>query len=319
MKLLRSVRSRLLFGALLWSLGLLFFAHLLIYMLIRAHLLKLQVNLHAYIAFALAFLIIGAAIVGAGIRPLDQLRERTIRLRDGREKRIDGDYPAEVQPLVNDLNALLDQREEAVRRALAKAGDLAHGLKTPLAMLSYEADQALAAGHAEIANAIREQVEKMRRQVEVHLAQARAVGSAGARASVSTAAESIARTVRRLYAGRGIDITVEVSDTQFVRCEREDLEEMLGNLADNACKWARSHVSIHLGDGAILVDDDGPGLSPALREAVMRSGVRADEAAPGSGLGLAIVRDLATLYGGSIRLNDSPSGGVRAELRLPAA
>jgi len=160
----------------------------------------------------------------------------------------------------------------------------------------------------------------MRRQVEVNLAHARAAGSAatlGANASVLAAAESLARTLLRLYAERQLGIEVDVPAEMHVRCQREDLEEMLGNLLDNACKWARTRVKIHAADGSIFVDDDGPGLERSLRETVMQRGVRADVAAPGSGLGLAIVRDLAELYGGSVALAESPTGGVRAELRLP--
>jgi len=130
----------------------------------------------------------------------------------------------------------------------------------------------------------------------------------------------LARTLRRLYADRGIAIDVRTASTHFVRAGREDLDEMLGNLLDNACKWARSRVAIEsCGNDrtiTIVVDDDGSGLDPSMRDAVLQRGVRADEAAPGSGFGLAIVRDLAELYGGSVALEDSPLGGLRASLRL---
>jgi signal transduction histidine kinase len=164
----------------------------------------------------------------------------------------------------------------------------------------------------------------MSRQVNYHLAQARAVASgvtSGARASVKESAEGVARALRLLHHERGIAVDVRVPDGVDVRTQREDLDEMLGNLLDNACKWARAQVVIGAtvagGQVVIVVEDDGSGIAPALRDAVLQRGVRADEAAPGSGLGLAIVRDLAELYGGSISLDASPRGGVRATLGLP--
>jgi signal transduction histidine kinase len=227
--------------------------------------------------------------------------------------------------LVDDLNALLDERERAVKRALATAGDLAHGLKTPLAILAQEAERAGAAGDSALAAGIAQQVERMRRQVDYHLARARAAASGAApavRCQAGVSAEGLVRTLLKLYSGRAIHIEVHVAPEHAVRIQREDLDEMLGNLLDNACKWASSLVTLESArtGSAILftVDDDGPGLARPLRTVVLQRGVRADEAAPGSGLGLAIVRDLADLYGGSISLDDSPRGGLRARLSLPA-
>jgi signal transduction histidine kinase len=140
---------------------------------------------------------------------------------------------------------------------------------------------------------------------------------------VRSSADALARTLLRLHAGRGITIDVRVADDHAVRCQREDLDEMLGNLLDNACKWGRRQIAVTSERrGAVMlirVDDDGTGLDPAMREAVLQRGVRADEAAPGFGFGLAIVRELAELYGGSIALDRSPTGGLSAHLRLPAA
>jgi signal transduction histidine kinase len=183
---------------------------------------------------------------------------------------------------------------------------------------------ARAAGQHELAEAVGEQVKRMQRQVESHLAHARAAASGatpGARCQVAESAEGLARTMLRLHADRGLAIDVRVPAEHAVRCQREDLDEMLGNLLDNACKWGRTRVTIAsaAGSGAIgiTVDDDGPGLEPSMREAVLQRGVRADEAAPGSGFGLAIVRDLAELYGGTIALDRSPAGGLRAQVTLP--
>jgi signal transduction histidine kinase len=225
---------------------------------------------------------------------------------------------------VGDLDALLAHREEAARRAVAKAGDLAHGLKTPLALLSREAELAEAAGQAPLASAISQQVERMRRQIDYHLAHARAAASgaaAGARCSIRESADGLARTMLRLHTDRGLSIDVRVDPAHVARVQREDLDEMLGNLLDNACKWTHSQVvvsSTDAGDALVVtVDDDGPGLVKEMRDAVLVRGVRADEQASGSGLGLAIVRDLAELYQGSIALHDSPLGGLRSSLTLP--
>ena len=226
---------------------------------------------------------------------------------------------------MNDLNTLLEHREKVVTRALATAGDLAHCMKTPLAVLALEAERAAAAGHSELAAGISQQVDRMRRQMDYHLAHARAAASGatlGAHCSIADSAAGLARTLLRLYAGRGLAIEVHVSPEHSVRGQREDLDEMLGNLLDNACKWAKSSVTVASSrmdaEVVITVDDDGPGLDVSMREAVLQRGVRADEASPGSGFGLAIVRDLAELYGGSISLAESPTGGVRARLGLPA-
>jgi signal transduction histidine kinase len=228
--------------------------------------------------------------------------------------------------LITDLNELLDAREERVTRALKKAGDLAHGLKTPLTLLNQHAERARASGQIELAEAIKQQVDRMRRQVDYHLAHARASASGGnpaARSHVLTSADGLARTMATIHADRAIAIDVAVSHEHFVRAQREDLDELLGNVIDNACKWAVSRVEIRSstdgGHVVVTVDDDGPGLAGELREAVLQRGVRADEAAPGSGLGLAIVADLVELYGGSIALGASPLGGLRATLRLPVA
>lgn len=274
---------------------------------------------------AVGFIAAGLYLVQRGLSPLEELRTRLARVRDGSAKRVEGTYPSEVEPLIIDLNSLLDDRERAVTRALATAGDLAHGLKTPLAVLAQEAERAAASGHNDLAALIGQQVERMRRQVDYQLAHARAAASAGTapgiRCSVKESAEGLARTLRRLHAARGISIDTSISPELFVRCNCEDLDEMLGNLMDNACKWARSAVSIasHETPEAIeiTVDDDGSGLAAEMRERVLQRGVRADEASPGSGLGLAIVGDLVQLYGGNVELREAPSGGVRVLLSLP--
>jgi signal transduction histidine kinase len=320
----RSFKSRLVWAATLTLIGVLalvsFFA---------LHIFRNPSNFirsHAVLFGSLAatFVLGGLWSIKKGLNEFNQLRARLSEVREGKRNRIEGRYPTEVQPLVDDLNALLEHRDKTIARAVAKAGDLAHGLKTPLAVLSREAERANAAGQKEFADTIGQQVDRMRRQVDYHLAQARAAASGaapGARCSVAESAEGLLRALRRLHAERGLTIESKVVADDVVRAQREDLDEMLGNLLDNACKWARSRVLISsTGEGStivITVDDDGPGLDPAKRVLVLNRGVRADEAASGSGLGLAIVRDLAELYGGTIKLDDSPLGGLRARLSLP--
>jgi len=321
----RSLRGQLIAGAVIWSIVLLAGAFAIAIAIVQ-HNPRMTLIVHNGL-MALA----GAVIVTAGfsvfrrvLSPFNLLRERLAAVRDGRSARLDGDYPSEVAPLVDDLNTLLEEREGRVARAVAKAGDLAHGLKTPLAILTQDIERADAAGQVELAASIRKQVERMRRQITSHLAQARATaaGTVKARSSVADATHGLVRTMERLYADRKLSVDVGVTPDAFVRVPVEDLEEMLGNLLDNACKWAKSRVHISAAiDGArvtIDVDDDGPGLEPVMRKEVLRRGVRADEAMPGSGLGLAIVRDLAEAYGGAVALLASPEGGIRSRLTLPA-
>ncbi|HEX8155434.1 MAG TPA: ATP-binding protein [Thermoanaerobaculia bacterium] len=325
-----SLRHRLILGAVIWMFGLLLVMNVVVNVVFHYFPDYASRRLTHYSAMgfvAASFVVGGITMVMRGLRPLEELRAKLGRVRGGDARALDGDYPAEVQPLVDDLNALLVDREEAIARALRTAGDLAHGLKTPLAILAHEAERAQRAGHDELAATIEQQVERMRRQVEYQLARARATasagGAAGMRCTVAPSVEGLMRTMFRLHASRGLSIVADVAPHLAIRGSREDLDEMLGNLLDNACKWARSRVSISAaldGERAIVtVDDDGPGLDPSMRDAVLQRGVRADEAAPGSGLGLAIVRDLAELYGGGITLASSPEGGMRARLELVAS
>lgn len=322
-----SLRSRLFAGALVWMLAVLVAVIAGVVRLTRNHPeIALRHATHLVMGIlAVAFLLGGLFLVRKALAPFRTLRAGLSSVREGRSQRIEGAYPSEVQPLVNDLNALLEDRERAIARAHATAGDLAHGLKTPLAVLAQEAEQAAAAGHHELAATLRQLVERMQRQVDYHLAQARATATAraapGLRCPVLPSVEGLVRTMRRLHAERELTIDIDVSPEHEIRGRREDLEEMLGNLLDNACKWARSRVAISSSiDGdrlSISVDDDGPGLDPSMRAQVLQRGVRADQRIGGSGLGLAIVSDLAELYGGSVTLETSPLGGTRARLELP--
>ncbi|HEY7474054.1 MAG TPA: sensor histidine kinase [Vicinamibacterales bacterium] len=331
-----SLRTHVLLGATLWTIGLIVVSGAGLALVWQRYpdmpFLGRSGAIHVWVfhtgtALTLAALLMIAGIleVRRGLAGISRLRARLGAVHEGREVRVEGRYVREVQPLVDDLNALLDHRDQAVTRAIAKAGDLAHGLKTPLAVLAREAELARAAGQSDLADAMGQQVERMRRQIDYHLAHARAAASGaapGARCSIKESADALARTLLRLHADRQLSIDVRVPLAHAARVQREDLDELLGNLLDNACKWTRSRVVVDSTqterDIAITIDDDGPGLAPELREAVLQRGVRADERSAGTGFGLAIVRDLAEIYRGSIRLENSPLGGLRARLTLPA-
>jgi signal transduction histidine kinase len=323
----RSFRWRLLVALCLWSIGLFILVHGVSPALFE-RLPFLASFSHGVGLFVLAagFMVAGFTFGGRGVARFTKLRDALAAVRSGRATRVEGEYPSEVQPLVDDLNALLIHRDRVVQRAKAKASDLAHGLKTPLALLAHEAEDARKRGHLESAREIAEQVERMRRHVDYHLAQARAAASGvtpGVHCAVLEATDGLVRVLRRLHADRGLTIDINVQPEHVVRCQREDVDEMLGNVLDNACKWASQRVFLASAAGAknvtITVDDDGSGLESAKRELVMSRGVRADETTQGTGLGLAIVRDLADLYGGSVTLDDSPLGGLQVRVDLPAA
>jgi signal transduction histidine kinase len=264
-----------------------------------------------------------------GLAPLKRISESLAAIRSGTAERLEGRFPLEIEPLARETNALLEANKQIVERARTHVGNLAHALKTPLSVIVNEA-----AAHKDDAFAVkvREQADIMRDQVTRHLERARlaarlsVVGNvADARAVVT----SLARTMEKIHHDRGIAIDLEVPAEARFQGERQDLEEMVGNLVDNACKWARSRVAIELAAEPgpsrqrpvihIIVDDDGAGLKPEQREQVARRGRRLDETKPGSGLGLSIVVELAGLYGGSLTLGDAPIGGLRAELVLPGA
>ncbi len=275
-----------------------------------------------------SFLILGLGLVAAvflqvriGLQPLRRVTLALHRIRDGSARRLDGRFPSEIEPLASELNSLIEHSAEVVGRARSYVSNLAHFLKTPLTVLASEAS----AQPGPLADQINRQVEVMRRQVDHYLARARAAGALdvlGNRTPVAQVLDDLARTLRRIHQDRTIAIDVSAPPGLAFRGERQDLEEMAGNLIDNACKWASSRVRVTArGAGAqftLTVEDDGPGLTPQEREQVGERGERLDESVPGTGLGLAIVRDIAKLYGGALDLGESELGGLRAELALPA-
>jgi signal transduction histidine kinase len=280
-----------------------------------------------------SFLVLGLALIGAilvqvriGLQPLRRVSEALARIRDGQARRLHGQFPTEIAPLAGELNSLIQHSEEVVARARTHVSNLAHFLKTPLSVLAAEADaHEKDAGAAPLAEMVKRQVFAMRRQVDHYLARARAAGSLdvlGNRTQVSAVMEDLARVIERIHATRGIRIEANCADEIYFRGERQDLEEMLGNLIDNGCKWAKSRVRVAAsqipGRLVLTVEDDGPGLSAEQRAQVGARGERLDESVPGSGLGLAIVRDISKLYGGFLALDASPLGGLLARLELPA-
>ncbi|KAA3649304.1 MAG: ATP-binding protein [Proteobacteria bacterium] len=272
---------------------------------------------------ALGLILAAAVQVSVGLAPLGRLRTALGAVRAGHSRRLEGAYPQEVQPLVDELNTLLAHDEAMVERARTQAGNLAHAVKTPLAILA----NAATGEDSALARLVDEQVADARRQVDYHLARARAAAAGqqpGLKTPLRPVVDALLRVMQRLHAARALDMAcADLSDTLACRGDAQDLQEMLGNLLDNACKWARRQVRVsattHDGQLTVVVDDDGPGLTEAQRTAVLARGVRADEHTPGSGLGLAIALDLAQAYGGDLRLAASPLGGLRASLQLPAA
>jgi signal transduction histidine kinase len=263
-----------------------------------------------------------------GLAPLKRISEAIADIRSGRAERLEGNFPLEIAALARETNALIDANRDIVERARTHVGNLAHAIKTPLSVIVNEASTH---GADPFAAKVMEQAETMRSQVAHHLERARIaarVTTVGTVTEVAPAIEALRRTMDKIHRARDILIEVKADPQAKFRGERQDLEEMAGNLVDNACKWTSSRVFIDVTleaaaepGGApllrIIVDDDGRGLSAAERAQVSRRGQRLDESKPGSGLGLSIVVDLAALYGGSLSLGSAPIGGLRAELTLP--
>ena len=273
--------------------------------------------------FALALLAGVYVAVRVGLSPVLRMGRAVKAVRDGEERRIRGRYPEELLTLAAELNALLDHSREVVERARTHVGNLAHALKTPITVLGNEARGA----DGPLAELVTRQTALMSDQVEHHLRRARAAANAkaiGARTPVGEVLDDLGRTLSKIYARRGVDIAWTCEPDLVFRGERQDLEDLIGNLMDNACKWASGAVAVHArGAGAgrleIRVEDDGPGLSEAQSRAVLGRGVRLDEQAPGTGLGLSIVNDLARAYDGALFLDPAGAGGLRARLVLPQA
>jgi len=284
---------------------------------------------------SLALLLCAAALaqVAIGLAPLRTLQQTLAGVHAGSAQRLDGSFPSEVQPLVDDFNAVLDRNADVVTRARTQAGNLAHAIKTPLAAMAQAA--AVARQHpetgAELAALVEEQVGVARRHVDWHLARSRAaaaLGLPGARVALQPVVSGLLRVLERVHGERGVAlhcVPFEADLDLVFAGEVQDLQEILGNLLDNACKWAQHRVQIAATSTTaaggrrlqIVIDDDGPGIEAGRRDTVIARGARLDEAVPGSGLGLAIVSELVGLYGGSMKLGVAPMGGLRVSVELP--
>jgi signal transduction histidine kinase len=277
----------------------------------------------------LIFVLSAGFQVRFGLMPLRRISNSLHAIRTGRAERLTGEFPAEIEPLAREVNALIDTNRDIVTRARTHVGNLAHALKTPISVLMNET-----AGRSDPAtDKVREQVGIMREQVQHHLERARIaarVAVPGTLIDVVPVIEAVVRTMQKIYRERGLEIATRFAANVKFHGEQQDLEEMTGNLIDNACKWATARVVVEVGGefrdapGAraffrVTVDDDGPGLTPEARQDVLsQRGRRLDESKPGSGLGLSIVSDLADLYSGRMELGTAPRGGLRVELVLPA-
>ena len=283
-----------------------------------------------FVALSIVLVLTTIFQVRFGLAPLKRISEAIADIRSGRAERLEGEFPVEIAPLARETNALIDANREIVERARTHVGNLAHAIKTPLSVIVNEAS-----AHSSdlFAAKVLEQADVMRDQVAHHLERARIAARLtiiGTVTEVDPVVDALRRTMEKIHRDRNVAIEVSAGSHAKFRGERQDLEEMVGNLVDNACKWAASRVFIEVlveppasPDATpmlqIVVDDDGGGLSEQERAQVSRRGQRLDESKPGSGLGLSIVIDLAALYGGSLTLGRAPIGGLRAALLLPAA
>jgi len=258
-----------------------------------------------------------------GLAPVRAIRQNLTEIRSGEAEQLEGELPYEIRPLQQELNALIQSNREIVDRARTHVGNLAHALKTPLSVIRNEAR----AHEGPLSAKVVEQTEIMRMQITHHLDRARVAARSsviGDITDVGGVLQALKRTLERIYEERGLDIEVAWIPGLKFQGEKQDFEEMVGNLLDNACKWARSRVRAEAQPGkngarfTVIVDDDGPGLTEAERAKAVTRGQRLDESKPGSGLGLSIVADLAHVYKGHIALEPSPEGGLRARLELPA-
>jgi signal transduction histidine kinase len=266
--------------------------------------------------------------VRVALRPVQNMQKSLSDIRAGKAERLAGEFPSELQPVADELNLLIQANTEVIDRARTQVGNLAHALKTPLSVLTNEARD----NQGPFAHKVSEQTQIMRDQVSLYLDRARRAARAqtiGSVTEVQPVLAGLARTIMRIHQEKGVVITVAAGDGLKFRGEAQDLEEMAGNLVDNAAKWCNRQVNVSVasetgsGDRArswlvLTVEDDGPGLPAEKRADAVKRGRRLDETKPGSGLGLSIVTETAAMYGGSIRLGDSTLGGLRVDLHLPA-
>ena len=285
-----------------------------------------QVMIAMFVLFGIGLALSILLQVRYGLRPLKTLHDEIAEVRDGRRQSLQGDFPDELQPVVEEMNKLIRSNREVLERARTQVGNLAHALKTPLSVLMNEAR---ARQHQEeqkeMAQLVLQQSKHMRQQVDLYLERARRAALAGTLGTVTPVAETlrpIINALSRIYSQRAVKVDVDCPQALQFRGEKQDLEEMLGNLLDNAFKYGGAQVRVQcaMRDGMLrlTIEDDGPGLDAEQRQKALQRGQRLDEARPGSGLGLSIVKELAEMYQGRLQLDDSPLGGLKVVLWLPA-
>jgi len=276
--------------------------------------------------FALVMMLAAAGLTSFALRPFKRLSGGFKDVRTGRTENLEGHYPSEVKPLVDELNGLMDVSGSMQSRARAQAGNLAHGLKNSLAIVSDEAFKLADEGHGKSSKSIIDQCGIMQRHIDHHIARARASAAAklpGTHANVSEVLTPILKALARLYTEKNITVKLDFQSQKAVPVDPLDLSEIFGNILDNAYKFTRSTIDIQITDSdkdtlLIRVNDDGPGLPPEARDLVFEIGERWDERQSGGGLGLAIVRDLVELYNGHCSLDVSPQNGLRIDVILPS-
>jgi signal transduction histidine kinase len=278
--------------------------------------------------------LLGIGLLGAiffqvryAMKPMAELQQKLNDIRSGKIEMLHGNFPTEMQPVADEMNLLIQSNFEIIDRARMQVGNLAHALKTPISVLTNEARESPGG----LADKVKEQIGVMRDQVNMYLDRARRAARAqtiGAATDVDLVLQSLARTLQRINMDKGVVVSVSCQQGLKFRGERQDLEEIVGNLMDNACKWSLGKVEVRASlltqagdDGRprmlIEVDDDGPGLPPEKRAVAVKRGQRLDESKPGSGLGLNIVTETAAMYGGKVELDAATLGGLRAKLTLP--
>ena len=280
---------------------------------------------HIFINFLVLGIGLSIAVVvqvRVALRPLKAIRSAISDVQAGITQRLPQDFPSDVQPLVNELNFLLDHNELLLKRARNQLGDLAHAVKNPLTVIRNEA-RSMESKQGQL---ILDQSHVMASSIDHYLSRARIYGkkdAIGYRTSVEPVIDDLIYAVQHIYQDRGIEFQLSLLGEHWFRGEAQDLEEMAGNLIDNACKWAKSQVVVQCvteQDRLVLViEDDGPGIAEEDIEDAMQRGRKLDESYAGHGHGLSIVKNIADLYGGTLKLGKSPLGGLRAELDLPAA
>ncbi|MCQ2995538.1 ATP-binding protein [Pseudomonas syringae] len=290
---------------------------------VRASFLRVQqIGLGLGLAALLLILALQRVTVRRALRPLDRAREQLVQLQQGKRSQLDEEVPVELDPLVSQINHLLEHTEDSLRRSRNALGNLGHALKTPLAVLFSAIASPQFDAHPALRNILREQLEQIQQRLARELNRARLSGDAlpGAHFDCDAELNGLFATLRMIH-GEHLNLEMQVKPGLSLPWDREDILELLGNLLDNACKWADSEVLLTISreeaSFSIVIEDDGPGIPEAMREEVFSRGARLDEQITGHGLGLGIVRDIVQVWGGHLQLEASQSGGLRVRIDLP--